>query len=233
VIAHPADRLPGTFDQDVYIEILRRYHDAGAPADGAVTFTLHAFLRSMGRRADGRTYAQLRSTLKRLEHTVLESHAAYHDAASDAPFSGTFSLLAAVAVQRRRAADREQLALFPLVDSAEPGVARVVLSSLIRGNLRADHVTTLEYALYTSLRSAVARRLYRLLQVVRTGGEPPVWRVSVPDLASLLPLSQRYPSHLVRVLHPAHEMLTAAGLITGARLTDSAEGWHVEYRLTP
>ena len=54
VLPSPGDRLPGTFDQDVYVEILRRYHEA-APRDGAVAFTLHAFLRSMGRRVDGRT----------------------------------------------------------------------------------------------------------------------------------------------------------------------------------
>ncbi len=45
VLPSPGDRLPGTFDQDVYIEILHRYHDDGAPADGVVSFTLHAFLR--------------------------------------------------------------------------------------------------------------------------------------------------------------------------------------------
>ena len=73
VIPTAGDRLPGTFDQDVYVELLHRYSEMGAPADGAVTFTLHAFLRSMGRRADGRTYEQLRAALTRLERTTLES----------------------------------------------------------------------------------------------------------------------------------------------------------------
>ena len=63
VIPAPGDRLPGTFDQDVYVEVLHRYNEAGSPADGSVTFTLHSFLRSMGRRADGRTYEQLRRTI--------------------------------------------------------------------------------------------------------------------------------------------------------------------------
>ena len=56
VLPNPGDRLPGTFDQDVYVEILRRYSEAGFPSDGMVSFTLHAFLRSIGRRVDGRTY---------------------------------------------------------------------------------------------------------------------------------------------------------------------------------
>src|SRR5690606_29932085 len=70
VLPSPGDRLPGTFDQDVYVELMRRYHEADSPADGVLSFTLHAFLRSMGRRVDGRTYEQLRGALGRLERTV-------------------------------------------------------------------------------------------------------------------------------------------------------------------
>src|SRR5688500_5280292 len=61
VIPSPDDRVPGTFDQDVYIELLHRYHEASCPDDGVISFTLHAFLRSIGRRVDGRTYEQLRA----------------------------------------------------------------------------------------------------------------------------------------------------------------------------
>ena len=35
VLPSPGDRLPGTFDQDVYIELLHRYHEAGAPEEAA------------------------------------------------------------------------------------------------------------------------------------------------------------------------------------------------------
>ena len=80
VLASPGDRLPGTFDQDVYVELMRRYHEADEPADGALSFTLHSFLRSMGRQVDGRTYEQLRSSLGRLERTVLQSERSYFDA---------------------------------------------------------------------------------------------------------------------------------------------------------
>ena len=85
MLPNPGDRLPGTFDQDVYVEICKRYVDAGTPADGSVSFTLHAFLRSIGRRADGRTYEQLRAALNRLERTSLESQAAYWSASNGAP----------------------------------------------------------------------------------------------------------------------------------------------------
>ena len=31
VLPNPGDRLPGTFDQDVYVELWRRYEEAGLP----------------------------------------------------------------------------------------------------------------------------------------------------------------------------------------------------------
>ena len=80
VLASPGDRLPGTFDQDVYVELMRRFDEAGTPADGVLSFTLHAFLRTMGRQVDGRTYEQLRASLTRLERTALQSENSYFEA---------------------------------------------------------------------------------------------------------------------------------------------------------
>src|SRR5512140_1818933 len=88
VLPAPGERLPGTFDQDVYVELLRRYHEAGMPADGTLTFTLHDFLRTMGRRVDGRTYEQLRSALNRLQRTALESTNAWFDATAGSLWTG-------------------------------------------------------------------------------------------------------------------------------------------------
>jgi hypothetical protein len=48
-------------------------------------------------------------------------------------------------------------------------------------------------------------------------------------LAEYLPLSQRFPSHLQRVLQPAHEMLLAGGIVTKARFVQDGRSWRVEY----
>lgn len=229
VIPAPGDRLPGTFDQDVYIELLHRYNEAGAPADGSVTFTLHAFLRSMGRRADGRTYEQLRAALARLERTTLESQGAYWSASTQ--FEDTaFTVLSSVSVQRRRNADREQLHLFGNLAAGEPGDARVLLSPTVRANLAARHVVTLSATRYHALSSPVARRLYRILEVARADGRLS-WRVSLERLAEQLPLTQRYPSHLQRVLQPAHEMLLSVGLVRDIAIRQYERIWHVDYVL--
>jgi plasmid replication initiation protein len=230
VLPSPGDRLPGTFDQDVYVELLHRYHDAGTPTDGVLTFTLHAFLRSMGRRVDGRTYEQLRSALGRLERTTLESSGAYYSATAGTPIDARFSLLTSVSIERRRASDRDQLALFPSLTAAEPGVARVAISPLLRENISANHTAALAVWRYIELSSPVARRLYRLLEVARAEDRV-TWRVSLERLAEQLPLVQRYPSHLQRVLQPAHEMLIATGILRNAAIRQEQREWYVDYVL--
>jgi plasmid replication initiation protein len=230
VLPSPGDRLPGTFDQDVYVELLHRYHEAGAPDDGVITFTLHAFLRSMGRRVDGRTYEQLRNALARLERTTLESSGAYFSAAEGACIDARFTVLTSVAIDRRRLLDRDQLALFPALAAAEPGDARVALAPQLRANIAASHTITLSAAHYYELGSPVARRLYRLLEVAREEGTL-TWRVALERLAEQLPLSQRYPSHLQRVLQPAHDALRTAGIVRDAIVRQRQRAWYVDYVL--
>lgn len=230
VLPAAGERLPGTFDQDVYVELCRRFHDADQPLDGAVTFTLHSFLRSIGRRVDGRTYDQLRSALGRLERTTLDSTDAYYAAGVGALYSGQFTVLSAVSIERRRHLDREQLGLFAAVPAAEPGVARVVFHPLVRENLAARHVVTLSLQRYLSLQSPVARRLYRLIEIARVNGMV-TWRVSLERLRDMLPLVQKYPSHLQRVLQPAHVMLVEAGLVRDAGFRQQRREWYAEYVL--
>ena len=230
MLPSPGDRLPGTFDQDVYVEILHRYSEAGFPADGTVSFTLHSFLRSIGRRVDGRTYEQLRSALNRLERTMLESSGVYVTARNGAALEDRFSILSSVAIERRRLADREQFTLFPVLTASEPGDARVTISPMLRDNISGGCTVTLSSILYQSLTNPVARRLYRLLEVAREMGTV-TWRVNLDELAQQLPLAQHYPSHLQRVLQPAHEMLVATGLLRSASFRQINRDWVVDYVL--
>lgn len=230
VLPSPNDRLPGTFDQDVYIELLRRYQEANAPADGTIAFTLHAFLHSIGRQVDGRTYEQLRTGLVRLERTTLESTGAYYQAKRGAFLDGRFSILTFVAIERRRATDRRQLVLFDTTTAPEPGEARVTLAQVVRENLAERHVIMLSMQRYLALASPVARRLYRLLELARAEGHL-AWRVPLEGLKELLPLVQRYPSHLQRVLQPAHDMLVHSGVLRSATIRQQNREWFVDYVL--
>jgi hypothetical protein len=76
----------------------------------------------------------------------------------------------------------------------------------------------------------VARRLYRLLAVVRAEGLT-TWTLPLTTLAEQLPLTQRYPSHLQRVIQPANEMLVAAGLARRATVDPDGRQWTATYEL--
>jgi plasmid replication initiation protein len=231
VLPAPEERLPGTFDQDVYVELMHRYQEAGAPSDGVVTFTLHAFLRSMGRRVDGRTYEQLRAALTRLERTTIE-HTAVSNPGEGGAETGRFSIVSLAAVERRRLSERDQLPLFPSVANPDPGVARVTITGIIRDHLANRECVALSMPTYLALQSPVARRLYRLIEVARSE-DMVAWRVSLDRLREQLPLIQRFPSHLQRVLQPAHEMLEAAGVIRGANFRQHQREWFVDYVVAP
>jgi hypothetical protein len=127
-------------------------------------------------------------------------------------------------------AEREQFTLFPVLAASEPGDARVTIGPVIRANIAAGHTVTLSAMHYLSLTNPVARRLYRLLEVAREEGMV-TWRVPLASLAEQLPLTQRYPSHLQRVLQPAHEMLLAAGLLRDATFRQLNRDWLVDYVL--
>jgi hypothetical protein len=109
-------------------------------------------------------------------------------------------------------------------------VARVVIAPLIRENLAGRFTSSLSVQQYLELGSPVARRLYRLLEAARADGVL-TWRVSLERLKELLPLMQRYPSHLQRVLQPAHEMLETAGIVRSAAVRQQQREWFVDYVL--
>jgi hypothetical protein len=161
---------------------------------------------------------------------MLQAERCYFDAAVADVSDANFTLLSSVNIERRRSSERDQLALFPTVIAAEPGEARVVISPVVRQNVAARHIASLSPARYLALPSPVARRLYRLIEVARAGGAL-AWRVSLERLREQLPLAQRYPSHLQRVLQPAHEMLRAAGVIREAVVRQQQREWFVDYML--
>jgi hypothetical protein len=114
------------------------------------------------------------------------------------------------------------------VATADPGVARVTISGIIRDHLANRESVALSMPTYLTLQSPVARRLYRLIEVARAE-DMVTWRVALDRLREQLPLIQRFPSHLQRVLQPAHEMLEAAGVIRGANFRQHQREWFVDY----
>jgi hypothetical protein len=71
-----------------------------------------------------------------------------------------------------------------------------------------------------------------LIEVARSEDKV-TWRVSLDRLREQLPLIQKFPSHLQRVLLPAHEMLEAAGVLRSAAFRQQQREWMVDYMIAP
>jgi hypothetical protein len=118
------------------------------------------------------------------------------------------------------------------VATPDPGIARVVIAPIIRDHLAERESIALSMQTYLALQSPVARRLYRLIEVARAD-DMVTWRVSLDRIREQLPLIQRFPSHLQRVLQPAHAMLESAGVLRGATFRQQQREWIVDYAIAP
>ena len=86
-------RLPGRFDYDVYSAVLELLEiRGGMPEDGTLGFSLHELILIMGLQPSGRTYEEVRRSLRRIAATVLESDNAFWSRGQKRHISDTFNL---------------------------------------------------------------------------------------------------------------------------------------------
>src|SRR3712207_907792 len=86
-------RLPGRFDYDVYSAVLELLElRGGMPEDGMLGFSLHELILIMGLQPSGRTYEEVRRSLRRIAATVLESDNAFWSNGQQRHISDTFRL---------------------------------------------------------------------------------------------------------------------------------------------
>jgi len=93
----------------------------------------------------------------------------------------------------------------------------------------AQYLKGLDPDFYWSLPSALAKRLYRLIDHQRDGGL--TWHTDLSSLRQQVPLSNySYPSEIKRVLKPAHEELQKQGFLAGVVFTGKTA---VTYDISP
>jgi hypothetical protein len=93
----------------------------------------------------------------------------------------------------------------------------------------AQYLKGLDPDFYWSLPSALAKRLYRLIDHQRDGGLR--WETDLASLQQQVPLTNySYPSEIKRVLKPAHAELTKQGFLSGVVWTDNTQ---VVYEISP
>ncbi len=194
-------RLPGRFDYDVYSAVLELLEiRGGMPEDGTLGFSLHELILIMGLQPSGRTYEEVKRSLRRIAATVLESDNAFWSKGQKRHISDTFNLWN---VRFDAVSDKNG------VGSRH----EIEFGKLFRRSFEEHYLRGLDIDFFWELDSPVAKRLYRLVDLKRDGAAS--WSTDLFDLQLCIPIGPYgYVSKIKEKLSAAHEELLEKGFLS-------------------
>ena len=215
--------LPGPFDQDVWVAVQTLVGmRGGMPPDGRLYFSLYQLLGVMRKARKGDNYKELRAALLRLSATHFQADNAFYLKDKNKLATRTFTLW--------------DVSLDTEVDN-ESGQATehhfLEFHNVVRQSFQAEYLKTLDSDFYFSLRSPLAKRLYRLIDRKRQG--KPRWGTSLDKLKDMAPLAPSYrtPSKIRDVLETAHSELLLRGFLAGVSYEKRNGSHWVRWRVEP
>lgn len=215
--------LPGPFDQDVWVAVQTLVGmRGGMPPDGRLYFSLYEILGVMRKLRKGDNYKELRASLLRLSATHFQADNAFYLKDKNKLATRTFTLW--------------DVSLDTEVDN-ETGEATerhfLEFNNVVRQSFQEEYLKTLDSDFYFSLRSPLAKRLYRLIDRKRQG--KPRWGTTLDRLKDMAPLAPSYktPSKIKDVLETAHTELKRRGFLAGVSY-EKRNGTHwIRWRVAP
>ncbi len=197
--------LPTATDEEVYVALMEITKDQSFQSR-TVPITRYDLIRRMGWRPDGRSYKRVESALDRLKGVTIKAVNAFWDNQARRYITVAFGIIDNYVLfdERRvrgRGGDTERQSYITWND--------VIFNSFAAGNIK-----LLDTDLYFSLRSPIARRLFRYLDKKRYP-EKRSFQITLEKLAyEHLGMTRGYfPSQLRRKLQPAHRELIARGFL--------------------
>ena len=197
--------LPGPFDQDVWVAVQALVGmRGGMPPDGRLYFSLYELLGVMRKARKGGNYKDLRASLLRLSATHFQAENAFYLKDKNKLATRTFTLWD-VSLDTEIAHETGELTERHFLE----------FHNVVRQSFQAEYLKTLDSDFYFSLRSPLAKRLYRLIDRKRQG--KPRWGTSLDKLKDMVPLAPSYktPSKVRDVLETAHAELQRRGFLAG------------------
>jgi hypothetical protein len=195
--------MPGPLDQDVYLAVLQLLQQKGGmPEDGELAFSLYE-VRKILRWSDdsGGAYREIRDALLRIATTAMQSRNAFYSADERRRIVDTFNVwsvhFAEHEVGGQTVRERHVLRFHPV---------------FIR-NYMAQYLKGVDAEFYWSLRSPVSKRVYRLVDLQRSGGL--AWETDLLAVRDQVPLDYQYPSQIKRALQKAHDELVDRRFLSG------------------
>ena len=187
--------MPGPLDQDVYLAVLQLLQQRGGmPEDGELGFSLYELRKILGWSDDsGGAYREMREALVRIATTSVQSRNAFYSAEEQRRIVDTFNIwsvhFAEHEVKGQMVRERHVLRFHPV---------------FIR-NYMAQYLKGIDSEFFWSLHYPLSKRLYRLVDLQRTGGLS--WETDLLSVRDQVPLDYEYPSQIKRALQKAQEEL--------------------------
>lgn len=208
---------PGPADQDVFVAVMELVaRRGGLPENGEIEFSLNELLRILRKSRGGKSYGALKESLLRIAFTGIESHNSFYSASMKSYIEDTFRIWDV------RFADYES------TGGGSSSRHTLKFHDVFVNNYFAHYLKNLDTDLYWSLKSPIAKRLYRLIDQKR--GQGRFWGQELFELARQIPLtgSYKYASKIKEKLKSPHEELERGGFLQSV----SYQGGRVVYEVT-
>jgi len=220
--------LPVAGDEEVYVVLMEVTREQGFESR-RVPITRGDLVARMGWHHDGRSYQRIERALDRLMGVTIKAENAFWDNSRRGYVTLSFHILDSYALYDERPSRRD--------DGRGPRLlqSHVVWNEAIFASFQAGNVKYLDTAFWFSLRSSIARRLYRYLDKKRYDGKE-TYRIGLQKLGHDklgMPRSY-YPSHIKQKLGGAHDELLQTGFLEEVEYERGRDGGQlVVYHFAP
>lgn len=221
---HPSGYgLPLAIDEEVFLGLMHLLYRSDF-RDRTIYFTQHSLFQILGWNTSQRSYNRLQLCLLRLRGSTIECKQTFWDNKGRCFLDTGFSLIDSYGLYRR--GDKQKA-------HDQPFISQVTFGEFIFKSFKDGFIKSLDLNLYLSLKSALARKLFRLLDKKRHRGE--VFEIEMMRLANRLALTDRaYPSIVKKHLERgAHAELEAIGFLKSVRYLRRGRSVSIEYRIAP
>ena len=189
--------LPLAIDEDIYIALMKILKDGGF-RDRTIPFTRYQILRILGKDISKREYDRIQQSLDRLVGTTITSKNAFWDNRTRSYVSKAFHIFESYELYREQPGRKS-------ARSPELPMSYVVLSSFLFESVKSGYVKNLDIEFYLSLRTPLAKRLFRFLDKKAYNNR--TFEIGVMRLAEKLPVHDAFPSQVKRRLEEPHKEL--------------------------
>lgn len=213
--------LPSQFDDEVLLACVQLSHEQGF-RDRKVNFTRYDLLRILGRAPDGRNYQRVAESLDRWAGTLFISDKAWWDKKSKSWVKDSFTLIDRVNLVEKEEGDEE------LSDGGKR-CSTFVWGDFMWRSFQTGNLREIDFAFWKSLREAVSKRLYRLLDKRFYFGS--VVRFDLHTLAyDKIGFSRKmHTGQIKEKLRPAHDELQERGVCSGEFVRKERGKWEIVY----